>query len=89
MNARSYQLSVLVTIMFGRSCVFLLCSANYPILGSIPQFTKSILYCTAGIEQVTVNGKTIKAVQGQRLRDIVLASKAKIEYGCEKVKCAA
>ncbi|CAM9112400.1 unnamed protein product [Scytosiphon promiscuus] len=36
---------------------------------------------------VTVNGKTIKAVQGQRLRDVVLAAKAKIEYGCEKGDC--
>ena len=36
--------------------------------------------------QVTVNGKTIQAVQGQRLRDVVLAAKAKVEYGCEKVK---
>ena len=39
-----------------------------------------------GWVQVTVNGKTIKAVQGQRLRDVVLAAKAKIEYGCEKVR---
>lgn len=39
-------------------------------------------------DQVTVNGKTVKAVQGQRLRDVVLAAKAKIEYGCEKVGCA-
>ncbi|CAM9333900.1 unnamed protein product [Ectocarpus sp. 8 AP-2014] len=36
---------------------------------------------------VTVNGKTIQAVQGQRLRDVVLAAKAKIEYGCEKGDC--
>eukprot|EP00752_Nemacystus_decipiens_P012445 g11026.t1 len=36
---------------------------------------------------VTVNGKTIKAFQGQRLRDVVSAAKAKIEYGCEKGDC--
>lgn len=35
--------------------------------------------------QVTVNGKTVKAVQGQRMRDAVRASGAKIEYGCEEV----
>lgn len=36
--------------------------------------------------QVTVNGRVVKAVQGQRLRDAVGASGAKIEYGCEKVR---
>lgn len=36
--------------------------------------------------QVTVNGKTVKAVQGQSLREAVRVSGAKIEYGCEKVR---
>ncbi|CAM9215653.1 unnamed protein product [Ascophyllum nodosum] len=36
---------------------------------------------------VTVNGRTVKAIQGQRLRDVVAAAKAKIEYGCEKGDC--
>lgn len=40
----------------------------------------------ATLLQVTVNGKTVKAVQGQRLRDAVAAARAKIEYGCEKVR---
>lgn len=39
----------------------------------------------ASLLQVTVNGKTVKAVQGQRLRDAIAATGAKIEYGCEKV----
>lgn len=52
-----------------------------------PQFLKtSNLFCfLPAPPQVTVNGKTIQAVQGQRLRDVVLAAKAKVEYGCEKV----
>ncbi|CAN0088088.1 unnamed protein product [Discosporangium mesarthrocarpum] len=36
---------------------------------------------------VTVNGKTVQAVQGQKLRDVVKASGAKIEYNCSQGNC--
>ncbi|CAM9465160.1 unnamed protein product [Choristocarpus tenellus] len=36
---------------------------------------------------VTVNGRKVQAVQGQKLRDVVKASGAKIEYNCSKGDC--
>lgn len=56
----------------------------YAVMKRNKLYLRSALWFTS-LLQVTVNGKTVKAVQGQRMRDIIAATGAKIEYGCEKV----